>query len=159
MTGITGMARMTGMTGMTGMTARTGMIGITRMAGMTGMTARTGVTGMTGTTGMTRMTRMTGMTGITRMTGMTRMTKIKMIKASLDTLMPVYVKLFNSILMVLLLLSINRAGVMYQKTTKVSLSPAAWEYCFALIYLKPATPQTCHVFKYTSQISNWLFTK
>ena len=150
MTGITGLARMTGITG---------MIGITRMAGMTGMTARTGVTGMTGitvTTGMTRMTRMTTMTGITRMTGMT---KIKMIKASLDTLMPVYVRLFHSILMVLLLLSINRAGVMNQKTTKVSLSPAAWEYCFVLIYLKPATPQTCHVFKYTSQISNWLFTK
>ena len=150
MTGITGLARMTGITG---------MIGITRMAGMTGMTARTGVTGMTGitvTTGMTRMTRMTRMTGITRMTGMT---KIKMIKASLDTLMPVYVRLFHSILMVLLLLSINRAGVMNQKTTKVSLSPAAWEYCFVLIYLKPATPQTCHVFKYTSQISNWLFTK
>ena len=150
MTGITGLARMTGITG---------MIGITRMAGMTGMTARTGVTGMTGitvTTGMTRMTRMTRMTGITRMTGMT---KIKMIKASLDTLMPVYVRLFHSILMVLLLLSINRAGVMNQKTTKVSLSPAAWEYFFVLIYLKPATPQTCHVFKYTSQISNWLFTK
>ena len=150
MTGITGLARMTGITG---------MIGITRMAGMTGMTARTGVTGMTGITvmtGMTRMTRMTRMTGITRMT---RMTKIKMIKASLDTLMPVYVRLFHSILMVLLLLSINRAGVMNQKTTKVSLSPAAWEYCFVLIYLKPATPQTCHVFKYTSQISNWLFTK
>ena len=156
MTGITGLARMTGMTG---------MIGITRMAGMTGMTVTTGVTGMTGTTGMTRMTRMnrmtrmTGMTGITRMTGMTGMTKIKMIKASLDTLMPVYVKLFHSVLMVLLLLSINRAGVMNQKITKVSLSSAAWEYFFALIFLKPATPQTCHVFKYTSQISNWLFTK
>ena len=143
----------------------TGITGLARMTGMTGMTARTGTTGMTR---MTRMTRMTGMTGITRMTGMTRMTemtrmtgmtKIKMIKASLDTLMPVYVRLFHSILMVLLLLSINRAGVMNQKTTKVSLSPAAWEYCFVLIYLKPATPQTCHVFKYTSQISNWLFTK
>ena len=153
MTGITGLARMTGISG---------MIGITRMAGMTGMTARTGVTGMTGitvTTGMTRMTMMTMMTmmaGITRMTGMT---KIKMIKASLDTLMPVYVKLFNSILMVLLLPSINHVGIMNQKITKVSLSPAAWEYCFVLFYLKPATPQTCHVFKYTSQISNWLFTK
>ena len=123
---------------------------------MTGMTRMTGMTGITRMTGMTRMTRMTRMTGITRMTGMT---KIKMIKASLDTLMPVYVKLFHSILMVLLLLSINRAGIMNQKTTKVSLSPAAWEYCFVLIYLKPATPQTCHVFKYTSQISNWLFTK
>ena len=132
MTGMTGLARMTGMTG---------MIRMTRMAGMTGMTARTWVTGMTG------MTRMTGMT------------KIKMIKASLDTLMPVYVKLFNSILMVLLLLSINCAGIKTRKITKVSLSPAAWEYCFVLIYLKPATPQTCHVFKYTSQISNWLFTK
>ena len=102
---------------------------------------------------------MANMTLLTEMTRMTGMTKIKMIKASLDTLMPVYVKLFHSILMVLLLLSINRAGVMNQKTTKVSLSPAAWEYCFVLIYLKPATPQTCHVFKYTSQISNWLFTK
>ena len=144
MTGITGLARMTGMTG---------MIGMTRMARMAGMT---GMTGMTRTTGMTRMTRMTRMTGITRMTGMT---KIKMIKASLDTLMPVYVKLYNSILMVLLLLSINHAGVMNRKITKVSLSPAAWEYCLVLIYLKPATPQTSHVFKYTSQISNWLFTK
>ena len=144
------------------MTGITGMIGITRMAGMTGMTARTGVTGMTGitvTTGMTRMTRMTGITRMSEMTRMTGMTKIKMIKASLDTLMPVYVKLYNSILMVLLLLSINHAGVMNRKITKVSLSPVAWEYCLVLIYLKPATPQTSHVFKYTSQISNWLFTK
>ena len=138
------------------------------MSGMTRMHEMTGITGMTGVTRMTRLTRLpgmartTGMTGMTRMTEMTRMTgmtKIKMIKASLDTLMPVYVKLFHSILMVLLLLSINRAGVMNQKTTKVSLSPVAWEYCFVLIYLKPATPQTCHVFKYTSQLSNWLFTK
>ena len=144
------------------MTGITGMIGMTRMAGMTGMTARTGVTGMTGitvTTGMTRMTRMTGITRMSEMTRMTGMTKIKMIKASLDTLMPVYVKLYNSILMVLLLLSINHAGVMNRKITKVSLSPVAWEYCLVLIYLKPVTPQTSHVFKYTSQISNWLFTK
>ena len=95
-----------------------GMTGMTRMAGMTGMTARTGVTGMTGMTrmaGITKMTRMTGITRMTRMTRMTGMTTIKMIKASLDTLMPVYVKLFNSILTVLLLPSINHAGIMNQK--------------------------------------------
>ena len=129
------------------------------MTGITKLTRTAGMSGMTGVTGVIGMTRMAGMTGITRMTGMTGMTKIKMIKASLDTLMPVYVKLFNSILMVLLLPSINHVGIMNQKITKVSLSPAAWEYCFVLFYLKPATPQTCHVFKYTSQISNWLFTK
>ena len=79
---------------------------------MTGITKLPRTAGMTGMTGMTRMA---GMTGITGMTGMTGMTKIKMIKASLDTLMPVYVKLFNSILMVLLPLSINRAGAMNRR--------------------------------------------
>ena len=152
---------MTEMTRMTRVTRVTGMVGKVRfffaqyctMIGTTGMHEMTGITRMTGVTGMTGLTRIHGMA---RMTGMT---EIKMIKASLDTLMPVYVKLFNSILMVLFLPSINRAGVMNRKITKVSLSLAAWEYCFVLIYLKPTTPQTCHVFKYTSQISNWLFTK
>ena len=87
------------------------------MTGITKLTRMAGMSGMTGVTGMIGMTRMAGMTGITRMTGMT---KIKMIKASLDTLMPVYVKLFNSILMVLLLLSINRAGAMNRKETRMT---------------------------------------
>ena len=90
------------------------------MTGITKLTRMAGMSGMTGVTGVIGMTRMAGMTGITRMTGMTGMTKIKMIKASLDTLMPVYVKLFNSILMVLLLLSINRAGAMNRKETRMT---------------------------------------
>ena len=66
----------------------------------------------------------------------------EMIKASIDTLMPVYEKLFNSILnqgtmhrlgvVVLLLPFINRADEAIRQTTRVSVSPAAWENYFVL---------------------------
>ena len=60
----------------------------------------------------------------------------EMIKARVDTLMPVYEKLFNSILnqgtMVLLLLFINRADEAIRQTTGVSVSPVAWENYFVL---------------------------
>ena len=66
----------------------------------------------------------------------------EMIKLSIDTLMPVYEKLFNSILnqgtmhrlgvVVLLLPFINRADEAIQQTTGESVSPAAWENYFVL---------------------------
>ena len=68
-----------------------------------------------------------------------------MIKASIDTLMTVYEKLFNSILnqgtmpqtwcgglIILLLPFINRADEAIRQTTGVSVSPAAWENYFVL---------------------------
>ena len=68
-----------------------------------------------------------------------------MIKASIDTLMPVYQKLFDSILnqgtmpqtwcgglIILLLPLINRADEAIRQTTRVSVSAAAWENYFVL---------------------------
>ena len=64
------------------------------------------------------------------------------INTLVNTLMPVYEKLFNSILnkgpcrrlgvVVLLLPFINRADEAIQQTTGVSVSPAAWENYFVL---------------------------
>ena len=69
----------------------------------------------------------------------------EMIKARVDTLMPVYEKLFDSIpnqgtrgpchglgVVVLLLPFINRADEAIRQTTRVSVSPAAWENYFVL---------------------------
>ena len=67
----------------------------------------------------------------------------EMIKASIDTLMPVCEKIFNSFLnqgtiyhrlgvVVLLLPFINRADEAIRQTTGVSVSPAAWENYFVL---------------------------
>ena len=65
-----------------------------------------------------------------------------MIKASIDTLMPVYEKFLIQFLtkgpchrlgvVVLLLPFINRADEAIQQTTGVSVSPAAWENYFVL---------------------------
>ena len=67
----------------------------------------------------------------------------EMIKASIDTLMPVYEKLFNSILSqgtmpqtwcggLIRLPFINWADEAIPQTTGVSVSPAAWENYFVL---------------------------
>ena len=45
---------------------------------------------------------------------------------------------------------------MTREITEVSVSPAAWEKLFCSI-LNSTTRRTCHVFKYTSQISNCFF--
>ena len=55
-------------------------------------------------------------------------------------------------MVVLLLPSIIRTGVITWQIFKVCLSSATWGKCFVR-YLKPTTPQKCHVFKYTSQLN------
>ena len=53
---------------------------------------------------------------------------------------------------VLSLPSTNRAGVITRQISEVCLSPPTQEKC-CVRYLKPTTPQNCHVFKYTSQLN------
>ena len=75
-----------------------------------------------------------------------------MVKASLDTLMPVYEKLFNSSSLGtmpqtqcggLITPIYNSSGSNNPAISEVYLSPAT-----CVRYLKPTTPQKCHVFKY-----------
>ena len=91
-----------------------------------------------------------------------------MIKASIDTLIPVCEKLFNSILNQGtmpqtwcggLITPIYKSGGRSDpaKNTGVSVSPAAWENY--LFYLKPTTSRVSRFFEYAPQISNWLFTE
>ena len=42
---------------------------------------------------------------------------------------------------------------MTRQISEVYLSPSTWENRSILFYLKPTTPQTCHVFKYISQLN------
>ena len=93
----------------------------------------------------------------------------EMIKACLDTLRPVYDKFFNSILTLGtmpqawcggFITSIYKLGGLNDPANYRGICVSiCLKKMFNLFYLKPTAPRTCHVFKYNSQISNWLFTK
>ena len=93
-----------------------------------------------------------------------------MINASLDTLMPVYDKLFNSILPLGTMPQTWYGGLITPSINREQRNdPTDYRGIWGLqlpgktvsLYLEPTTPRTYHVFKYTlpSQISNWLFVK
>ena len=93
----------------------------------------------------------------------------EMIKASIDTLMPVYEKLFNSILNQGtmpqtwcggLITPIYKSGERSDPAKKIPVY-----LCLQLLgktilfYLKSTTSRVYFFFEYTPQISNWLFTE
>ena len=80
-----------------------------------------------------------------------------MIKASIDTLIPVCEKLFKSIFY---------QGTMPQTWCGGLITPIYKSYlCLqlpvktVLFYLKPTTSRVYRFFEYAPQISNWLFTE
>ena len=91
----------------------------------------------------------------------------KMIKASIDTLMPVYEKLLNSILnqgtmpktwcgglITPIYKSGGRSDPANYRDTCLQLNGKS-----ILFYLKPATSRVYRFFECTPEISNWLFTE
>ena len=91
--------------------------------------------------------------------------KLEMIKASIDTLIPVCEKLFNSIRNQGTMPQTWCGGLIIHGADEAIRQKIPVYLCLqlpgkiVLFYLEPTTPGTCHVFIYTSKISNWFFTK